>query len=116
MYSESFGFLADFSDPNKTDYAYYVSAHEVAHQWWGHQVMPSFTRGGNNISETMAEYSSLMTLKKEYGPDAMQDRLKYALDQYLGGRGGESKGEQTMMDNEDGAYICALIPIKYFSS
>ncbi|MEZ4904742.1 MAG: hypothetical protein R2822_24825 [Spirosomataceae bacterium] len=23
---------ADFSDPNKTDYAYYVTAHEVAHQ------------------------------------------------------------------------------------
>ncbi len=105
MYSENFGFLADFSDPNKTDYAYYVTAHEVAHQWWGHQVMPSFTRGGNNISETMAEYSSLMTLSHKYGPDAMQDRLKYALDQYLGGRGGESKGEQTMMDNEDGAYI-----------
>lgn len=105
MYSENFGFLADFSDPNKTDYAYYVTAHEVAHQWWGHQVMPSYTRGGNNIAEALAEYSSHMVLHHAYGPDVMQERLKYALDQYLRGRGTESKGEQPLMDNESGAYI-----------
>jgi ABC-2 type transport system permease protein len=105
MYSESFGFLADFSDPNKTDYAYYVTAHEVAHQWWGHQVMPSLTRGGNNIAEALAEYSSHMVLHHAYGPDVMQERLKYALDQYLRGRGTESKGEQPLMDNENGSYI-----------
>jgi ABC-2 type transport system permease protein len=105
MYSESFGFLADFSDPNKTDYAYYVTAHEVAHQWWGHQVMPSFTRGGNNIAEALAEYSSHMVLHHAYGPDVMQERLKYALDQYLRGRGTENKGEQPLLDNETGSYI-----------
>lgn len=105
MYSESFGFLADFSDPNKTDYAYYVTAHEVAHQWWGHQVMPSYTRGGNNIAEALAEYSSHMVLHHAYGRDVMQDRLKYALDQYLRGRGSESKGEQPLMNNETGSYI-----------
>ncbi|MBB3836632.1 ABC-type transport system involved in multi-copper enzyme maturation permease subunit [Runella defluvii] len=105
MYSENFGFLADFSDPNKTDYAYYVTAHEVAHQWWGHQVMPSFTRGANNIAEALAEYSSHMVLHHTYGRDVMQERLKYALDQYLRGRGTENKGEQPLMDNENGAYI-----------
>ena len=105
MYSENFGFLADFSDPNKTDYAYYVTAHEVAHQWWGHQIMPSFTRGGNNIAEALAEYSSHMVLKGAYGQDGMQDRLKYALDDYLRGRTSENKGEQPLMDNENGAYI-----------
>jgi len=105
MYSENFGFLADFSDPDKTDYAYYVTAHEVAHQWWGHQVMPSFTRGGNNIAEALAEYSSHMVLKGAYGQDGMQDRLKYALDDYLRGRTSESKGEQPLMDNENGSYI-----------
>ena len=105
MYSENFGFLADFSDPNKTDYAYYVTAHEVAHQWWGHQVMPSFTRGANNIAEALAEYSSHMVLHHAYGRDVMQERLKYALDQYLRGRGTENKGEQPLMDNENGAYI-----------
>ena len=49
-YSESFGWIADNSDPDDTDYTYYVTAHEVAHQWWGHQVSPSATRGANQIS------------------------------------------------------------------
>ena len=104
-YSESFGWVADFSDPNKTDYAYYVTAHEVGHQWWGHQITPSNTRGANQISESMAEYSALMVLKQKYGVDVMQNFLKYALNQYLQGRGFESKSEETLLNNERGAYI-----------
>jgi hypothetical protein len=104
-YTESFGWVADFSDPNKTDYAYYVTAHEVAHQWWGHQVTPSSTRGANQISESMAEYSALMVLKKEYGEDVMQNRLKYSLDRYLRGRSSESKFEETLLNNDSRAYV-----------
>lgn len=104
-YSESFGWAADFSDPNKTDYAFYVTSHEVAHQWWGHQVTPSFTRGANQISESMAEYSSLMVLQNEYGKDCMQNRLKYSLDRYLRGRSSESKFEETLLNNDTRAYV-----------
>ncbi len=104
-YTESFGWVADFSDPNKTDYAYYVTAHEVAHQWWGHQVCPSYTRGANQISESMAEYSSLMVLKHKYGEDVMQDRLKYCLDNYLSGRANEDKFEETLLENDSRAYV-----------
>jgi ABC-2 type transport system permease protein len=104
-YSESFGWVADFSDPNSTDYAYYVTAHEVAHQWWGHQICPSYTRGANQISESMAEYSSLMVLKNKYGENIMANRLKYSLDRYLGGRGFESKSEETLLENERSGYI-----------
>ena len=104
-YSEEFGWVGDFHDPNKTDYAFYVTAHEVAHQWWGHQIMPSRTRGANQISETMAEYSALMVLKERYGPDAMPKFLKYSLDNYLRGRANEDKFEATMLDNDTRAYI-----------
>jgi hypothetical protein len=104
-YSESFAWVGDFSDPDKTDYGYYVTAHEVAHQWWGHQVTPSNTRGANQLSETLAEYSALMVLKKTYGEDAMQKFLKYALDRYLSGRAGESKFEETLMQNDSRSYV-----------
>ncbi|MEP6736235.1 MAG: M1 family aminopeptidase [Chryseolinea sp.] len=104
-YSESFGWVGDFTDPEDTDYAFYVTAHEVAHQWWGHQVMPSATRGANQISESMAEYSALMVLKHEYGDEAMQRFLKYDLDSYLRGRAGESKFEATLLDNDTRAYV-----------
>lgn len=104
-FSESFGWVGDFSDPNDLDYVYTVTAHEVAHQWWGHQVSPSATRGANQISESMAEYSSLMVMKKEYGADAMQEFLKVELDNYLRSRSNESKFEKTLLDNDNQAYV-----------
>jgi len=104
-YTESFGWVADYSDPDDTDYTYYVTAHEVAHQWWGHQVSPSFTRGANQISESMAEYSALMVLEHEYGKDCMQNRLKYSLDRYLRGRAGEDKFEETLLENDSRSYV-----------
>ncbi|WP_338872939.1 M1 family aminopeptidase [Spirosoma sp. SC4-14] len=104
-YSEEFGWVGDFRDPDKTDYAYYVTAHEVAHQWWGHQIMPSRTRGANQISETMAEYSALMVLKQRYSADAMPKFLKYSLDRYLSGRANEDKFEATMLNNDTRSYV-----------
>ena len=104
-YSESIGWVGDFSDPNDLDYVYTITAHEVAHQWWGHQITPSATRGANQISESMAEYSSLMVMKKEYGVDAMQKFLKEELDRYLRGRANESKFEKTLLDNDNQAYV-----------
>ena len=38
-YSEGIGFIADYRDPEKIDMVTYVTAHEIAHQWWGHQVI-----------------------------------------------------------------------------
>ncbi|WP_439128846.1 M1 family aminopeptidase [Polaribacter sp.] len=104
-YAESFGWVGDFSDPEDLDYVYMVTSHEVAHQWWGHQITPSATRGSNQISESMAEYSSLMVMKKEYGIDAMQDFLKRELDSYLRGRANEGKFEKTLLDNDSQAYV-----------
>ncbi|MDX2304016.1 MAG: M1 family aminopeptidase [Microscillaceae bacterium] len=104
-YSESFGWVADFSNPEDTDYSFFVTAHEVAHQWWGHQITPSYTRGANQISESMAEYAALMILKKEYGEAAMQKFLKYELDRYLAGRSNEDKFEETLLENDSRAYV-----------
>lgn len=104
-FAESFGWVGDFSDPEDLDYVYTVTSHEVAHQWWGHQITPSATRGANQVSESMAEYSSLMVMKKEYGIDAMQDFLKRELDNYLRGRANESKFEKTLLDNDTQSYV-----------
>ena len=104
-FSESFGWVGDFSDPDDLDYVFTVTSHEVAHQWWGHQITPSATRGSNQISESMAEYSSLMVMKKEYGVDAMQKFLKEELDRYLRSRANESKFEKTLLDNDNQAYV-----------
>lgn len=105
-FSESIGFIAKVADdPNKIDVPFYVTAHEVAHQWWAHQVIGGNVQGSVLMSETMSQYSALMVMEKEYGKSAMKKFLKYEMDDYLKGRAMESKKEVPLMLCENQNYI-----------
>ncbi|AKU22561.1 M1 family aminopeptidase [Massilia sp. NR 4-1] len=106
-YSEGIGFLArvDDKNPKDIDYPTYVTAHEVAHQWWAHQLVGGNTRGATVLSETLAEYSALMVMKQAVGPARMRRFLAYDLHNYLHGRAMERDRELPLADNEDQPYI-----------
>ena len=104
-FSEGIGFIADLRDPDDIDYVFYVTAHEVAHQWWAHQVIGADVQGSTMIVESMAQYSALMVMEKEYGREHMRRFLKYELDNYLRGRGGELIEELPLMRVENQQYI-----------
>ncbi|GAB2866306.1 M1 family aminopeptidase [Pseudoduganella ginsengisoli] len=106
-YSESMGFIAkvDERNPKDVDFPFYVTAHEVAHQWWAHQLVGGNTRGATVLSETLSEYSALMVMKKQFGPDRMRRFLRYDLDRYLLGRALENSKELPLADNENQDYI-----------
>jgi hypothetical protein len=104
-YSESIGFLADTSDPEAIDYPTYVTAHEVAHQYWAHQIISADMQGGTMWVETLAQYSALMVMKKLYGEDKIRRFLKYELDNYLRNRGGEVVEELPLNRVENQGYI-----------
>ncbi|HVT34925.1 MAG TPA: M1 family aminopeptidase, partial [Nevskiaceae bacterium] len=106
-YSEAIGFIArvDDSDPKDIDYPYFVTAHEMAHQWWAHQEMPADVQGAEFITESLAEYSALLVLKHKYGDARMHRFLHYELDRYLFGRAGESKKEQPLMRADGPSYL-----------
>ena len=104
-YSEAIGFITDLRDTARIDMVYYVVAHEVAHQWWGHQVIGPRMQGATMLNESMAQFTALMVLEKEYGRGAMRRFLKYERDSYLRGRGSEGIGEQPLMRVENQQYI-----------
>jgi len=104
-YSEGLGFIADFSNDEKIDYVTYITAHEMGHQWWGHQVVGSKQQGSVMMVESLAQYSALMVMEKLYGPDKIRRFLKFELDRYLTGRGSESLEELPMMRVEGQQYI-----------
>ncbi|HEX7705159.1 MAG TPA: M1 family aminopeptidase [Thermoanaerobaculia bacterium] len=104
-FSEGIGFIADLRDEEEIDYVFYVTAHEVAHQWWAHQVIGGNVQGSTMIVETMAQYSALMVMEKEYGRDKMQKFLRYELDRYLSDRGSELIAEQPLVLVENQGYI-----------
>jgi len=106
-FSEAIGFIAKVNpkDPKDIDYPYYVTAHEVAHQWWAHQVIGGYAQGATMLSETLAQYSALMAMKHKYGDAKMARFLKYELDRYLVGRATERKKELPLYRNENQQYI-----------
>lgn len=104
-YSESMGFITDLRDESKVDYPYYVTAHEVAHQWWGHQVSGANVEGSAVISETLSQYSALMVLKKRFGAEKLRKFLKYELDKYLMGRTGEAFEEMPLYKTQAQQYL-----------
>ncbi len=104
-FSESIGFTADLRDPKEIDYVYYVTAHELAHQWWAHQVLGADVQGQTMIVETLAQYSALMAMEEEYGKEQMKRFLAFELDRYLQGRGGELIDEMPLYLVENQQYI-----------
>jgi len=104
-YSESIGFITDLSDTTDIDMVFYVVAHEMGHQWWAHQVIGADMQGSTLLSESMAQYSALMVMEKEYGRPHMRKFLKYESDKYQEARGSESIGERPLLHVENQGYI-----------
>ena len=105
-YSESIGFIFNLNDPDDIDMVYYVVAHEMGHQWWAHQVIGADMQGATLLSESLAQYSALMVMEKEYGRDMMRKFLKYEMDNYLRARGRERQKERPLISVEaDQGYV-----------
>lgn len=106
-YSEGIGFIVDLRKVTKEDIdlVYYVVAHEMAHQYWAHQLCGADMQGSELMSEGFAQYSALMVMEKEYGKDKMKKFLKYEMDDYLHGRSSEFEAERPIMLSEHQSYI-----------
>jgi hypothetical protein len=96
-YSEGIGFIASIEDEDDIDMVFYVTAHEMAHQWWAHQVIGANMEGATVLSETLAQYSAIMTMEREYGQDQIHRFLRYEMDNYLRSRGAETLEEKPLM-------------------
>ena len=105
-YSESFGFITNLEDEDDNNVIDAVIAHEMAHQWWAHQVVGATMQGATMFSESFAEYSSLMVMKHSVNDDIkMKNFLKYDYDRYLKGRSFEQKKELPLYKVENQQYI-----------
>jgi ABC-2 type transport system permease protein len=104
-YSEGLGFIAHGTQEDDLDVPFYVTGHELAHQWWGHQVFGCYAQGSNMLVETMAQYSALMVMEKEVGPQNIRKYLKHELDRYLSGRAGERRSEPPIARVQNEPYV-----------
>ena len=104
-FSEGIGFIGRLERPEDIDFSWFVTAHELAHQWWGHQLVGGMEKGSNMMSESLAEYSALRVMEHKYGDAHMHRFLKYELDGYLRGRTGETRHEPPLVLVQNEPYV-----------
>jgi ABC-2 type transport system permease protein len=106
-FSESIGFIAkvDPENPEDFNYPFFVTAHELAHQWWAHQVIGGDVQGATALTETMSQYSATMVVEKVFGKEKVERLLKYEGRSYLMRRTMEPKREWPLALNEGQDYI-----------
>lgn len=83
VWPEDRGFLTDVSRGGQVDLITRRLAHEVSHQWWGHQLYPAQVEGGTMLVETLAKYSEMLVLEATQGQGSLPPLLRFEREIYL---------------------------------
>ena len=104
-YGEGIGFIENLEDEDSKDRVLATVAHEMAHQWWAHQVIGANVQGATMLSETMAEYASLMVMNEQKNEKSATAHRRYEVDNYLRSRGAEELKEVPLWLVENMGYV-----------
>ncbi len=101
-YPELYGFITDIPEAHYLDYP---TIHELAHQWWGGLAYGAKMQGRQMLNETLAQYSTLMIFKENFGDEFAGQAARQLEDNYLSGRSDEARTEYPLMYTDDQGYI-----------
>jgi ABC-type transport system involved in multi-copper enzyme maturation permease subunit len=85
-YQERFALLDPTRDARGVDFPFAVTAHEIAHQWWGNRLTPASIEGGPLLTESLAWYSALGVVERAHGAAHLHGLLTMMRDAYLAPR------------------------------
>jgi hypothetical protein len=103
-FSEGSAFLTRV-DSGDFDRPFFVVAHETAHQWWGGQVIPASAVGASFVSETQAQYSSMMAFETVYGAAMTKRFYDFNMSEYFRGRSVYTNREAPLLDVVGQRYV-----------
>ncbi len=95
-FSEGIGFLTK-SEP-RADAAFWVTAHEAAHQWWGNILVPADRPGAVVLSEGLSHFSTALLVGQVKGREQQLAFLRQIEDQYANTRQADSERPLTRID------------------
>ena len=75
-YREGFSLLNPRAEQDP-DLPFAVVAHEVAHQWWGTQLVYARVEGAGVLSESLATYSSMRLIEQTLGTEHLRRYLRF---------------------------------------
>ena len=86
-------YLTDIRNPEGFNLVAKRTIHEVAHQWWGHILVPKLVDGGAILVEGLAKYTEAVIMEKLYGKRAIFQLSETANRRYFSGRAWSSEPE-----------------------
>jgi len=107
-WTESAGFIYDIKASEAAgnfDFVFSTSAHEMAHQWWAHNVMPADVEGIGFMAETTAMWVQVMCMERQFPPEVLQKYLRGERLGYLRNRGEETDRERPLMREHEQDYL-----------
>jgi hypothetical protein len=96
-FSENIGFLTK-SEP-KANAAFWVAAHEAAHQWWPLITMPGDGPGGDVLSEGMAHFSTILLVEQVKGLEQRMAFCRQIEDDYANSRRSDAERPLNKLDS-----------------
>ncbi|QSQ17744.1 ABC transporter permease/M1 family aminopeptidase [Myxococcus landrumensis] len=102
---EDRGFLTDMRHSDAVDLVTRRTAHEVAHQWWGHMLDPATVEGATMLVESLTKYAEQRILAGLHGEHSLVRELAFDRDRYLAGRAGESTQEPGLYKGTGQSYL-----------
>ena len=108
-FSENIGFVqdpGDAEDPERVDFATYVTMHEIGHQWFAHQVIGAYAKGSNLLSEGLTENATMLAYERHYDfAKARRVHEERTTVQYLTTRTFERDEEPVLAEAEGQGYL-----------
>lgn len=104
-FSEAIGFVMDIDDAEEVDMAFFVTAHEVAHQWWGMQLVTANVQGRHMILESLSQYSAMMAMRQVYPEEKLRQFLSRELTIYKKGSANAAAPELPLALVDGRSYI-----------
>ncbi len=108
-FSENIGFVqdpGDAEDPERVDYATYVTMHEIGHQWFAHQLIGAYAKGSNLLSEGLTENATMLAYEEHYDfAKARRMHEERTTLQYLTQRTFERDDEPVLAEAENQGYL-----------
>lgn len=98
--AESMGWVTRVDESRDFDLASMTVAYELAHEWWGVQVVPA-------AGEVLAQYNALMVMEKLYGKDMVRRFLWNTRIEYLNQRGKADRPEVPLLEATNDANVVA---------
>ncbi|NTX54306.1 M1 family aminopeptidase [Myxococcus sp. CA039A] len=102
---EDRGFLTDMGREDAVDLVTRRTAHEVAHQWWGHMLDPASVEGATMLVESLTKYSEQRVLAGLHGERSLLPVLAFDRDRYLSGRAEEAEQEPPLYKGTGQSYL-----------